>query len=96
MSSAPRRRATRRELFECPHCGADVAVGAKVCRDCGSDATTGWLDSEEVDYASVELPDGYGTGEHDTGGRRGPARAIAVAAVALLVALAILLLAIRR
>ncbi len=57
MSRAPRRRAPRREWFACPHCGADVAIGAKVCRECGSDAATGWLDGEEIDYASVELPD---------------------------------------
>ena len=49
----------RRELFECPHCGADVAVGARVCRECGSDADTGWQSEEQIDYAQVDLPDGY-------------------------------------
>lgn len=48
-----------REQFECPNCGADVAVGSKACRECGSDATTGWSDSDDLDYTSVDLPDGY-------------------------------------
>jgi hypothetical protein len=50
----------RRERFECPNCGADVAVGAKVCRACGSDDSTGWKSSEEIDYQSIDIPDGYG------------------------------------
>ncbi|MCA8978082.1 MAG: hypothetical protein KDC98_25370 [Planctomycetes bacterium] len=54
-----RRAKPRRELFECPHCGADVVLGAKVCRECGSDADTGWLDEEEIGYQSLDLPSGY-------------------------------------
>jgi hypothetical protein len=51
-------------MFACPNCGTDVPVGARACRECGSDATTGWQDSDEIDYASVDLPDGYrGDGE---------------------------------
>ena len=53
------RGKARRELFACPNCGADVAVGAKVCRECGSDASTGWKGQDEIDYAQVDLPDGY-------------------------------------
>ena len=49
-----------RETFECPNCGADVPVGKKGCRECGSDASTGWMDSEEIDYQSIDIPDGYG------------------------------------
>lgn len=49
----------RRELFPCPNCGADVAAGARVCRECGSDASTGWKDHDEIEYSSVDLPDGY-------------------------------------
>jgi hypothetical protein len=56
---------TRREIFECQNCGADVVVGAKACRECGSDASTGWLSSEQVDYAKVDLPDGYREGASD-------------------------------
>jgi hypothetical protein len=53
------RKRPRRELFACPNCGADVALGAKACRDCGSDASTGWQDEESIQYAQVDLPDGY-------------------------------------
>jgi hypothetical protein len=48
------------KTFECPNCGADVPVGKKGCRECGSDASTGWMDSEEIDYQSIDIPDGYG------------------------------------
>ena len=53
------KRKAKREMFACPNCGADVAIGAAACKECGSDATTGWRDSQEIDYASVDLPDGY-------------------------------------
>lgn len=46
--------------FECPNCGAEVRVGAKVCRECGSDEGTGWQSSEEIEYRSVDVPEGYG------------------------------------
>lgn len=48
------------EFFSCPNCGAEVPVTAKVCRECGSDDRTGWQSSEEIDYQSVEIPDGWG------------------------------------
>jgi hypothetical protein len=53
------RSKPKRELFECPNCGADVPVGRKACAECGSDAETGWQSSEEIDYQGVELPQGY-------------------------------------
>lgn len=53
------KKKPRREIFACPHCGADVPVGARSCRECGSDAATGWLDEQEIDYQGVDLPDGY-------------------------------------
>ena len=53
------RRRPRREIFACPHCGADVPIGAKVCKECGSDAETGWHDEEEIQYQSLDLPTGY-------------------------------------
>ena len=46
--------------FECPNCCATVVVGKKVCRECGSDDSTGWLPAEELDYQSIEIHDGYG------------------------------------
>jgi hypothetical protein len=48
-----------REKFECPHCGADVFVGSAVCRECGSDASTGWQPAEDLDYQQLDLPDGW-------------------------------------
>ncbi len=63
----PKKQKPRREIFECPHCGADVPLGSKVCRECGSDAATGWQDGQEIDYQSIEIPDGYGEDEHASG-----------------------------
>jgi hypothetical protein len=54
----------RRSSFVCPNCGADVVGGARACRECGSDARTGWQSGEEIDYQGVDIPDGYG-GERD-------------------------------
>ena len=39
----------------CPHCGAEVPVGATACPECGSDESTGW--SERARYDSLDLPD---------------------------------------
>lgn len=69
-----RQPKSRRELFSCPNCGADVRVGAKVCRECGSDASTGWQDQDDIDHASVDLPDGYRDVD-DPGGNELPATA---------------------
>lgn len=49
------------DWFVCPHCGADVPVGAKVCRECGSDDETGWSEGEDVWKA--EIGTGYGDEE---------------------------------
>lgn len=62
------RKKPRSEMFECPNCGADVAVGAKACRECGSDALTGWQSSEEIDYQSLDLPEGHATHDEHPGG----------------------------
>ena len=43
--------------FECPHCGTPVPRGRMACPECGSDAGTGWLDEEEVQVRSVDIPD---------------------------------------
>ncbi len=34
--------------FTCPHCNAQVDVGAVVCPECGSDETTGWSTNAEA------------------------------------------------
>lgn len=41
--------------FECPQCGAMVRGGRTSCRECGSDARTGWKSAEEIDYQSVDV-----------------------------------------
>jgi hypothetical protein len=53
------KRRGKRETFVCPHCGADVAVGAASCRECGSDAETGW--SQDADVWEAGIPAGYGS-----------------------------------
>ena len=77
----------RADVFECPHCGADVPVGAKVCRECGSDAGTGWQSSEEVDYRSTEVPQGYGPDDENTVSER---RSPWMVVVAIVVVIALL------
>ena len=83
----------RRERFACPHCGADVSVGAKVCRECGSDAGTGWQDGEEIDYQSLDLPEGYATLPDHPGGPVPGTRRRWIALVALLLAALLLAMA---
>jgi hypothetical protein len=51
------RRRRSRDSFTCPHCGADVPVGSPACRECGSDAETGW--SEDAHVWSADIPTGY-------------------------------------
>ena len=85
----------RRTTFECPHCGAAVAVGARACRECGSDASTGWQDEQEIDYQSVDIPDGYGPDDAST---RLPSRTLPRwwPIVAIVVALVFLVWAVLR
>ena len=85
-------RQRRREIFECPNCGADVAVGAKACRECGSDAATGWQDQVEIDYQSTDLPTGYSEDTEHPGALSSPRRRLWVALVAIVTALALLAL----
>lgn len=58
-----KRQDHRRQMGACPNCGAEVAAKAVVCRECGSDANTGWQSAEEIDYQSLDLPDGYGNAD---------------------------------
>lgn len=87
-------RGRRGGAFECPHCGAMVPARAKACRACGSDAGTGWQDGDEIDYQSLDIPDGYGP-DDDGGGppARAGRRAWWFAPVAVLTAAALLALA---
>lgn len=72
-----------RKTFECPNCGAEVPVGKKGCRECGSDAATGWMDSEEIDYQSIDIPDGYGP-EHEVEPQGGRTQLVATLLLLLL------------
>ena len=92
-----RRAKPRREFFECQHCGADVPVGAKACKECGSDASTGWQSYEEIDYQSLDLPEGYATDPgHPGGGRLPTKRSWWFVAVAIVLVLAVLLWSLLR
>lgn len=84
----------KRAVFPCPHCGADVRAGAKVCKVCGSDAETGWQDEEEIVYQSLDIPDGWGP-EPDGERRVGPGRLALWKLVAVVVALAMVAVALR-
>lgn len=55
--------ARRVETEECVHCGHVFRAGRPACPECGSDASTGWRDAEDIDYLSVELPDETATTE---------------------------------
>ncbi|MCK5941397.1 MAG: hypothetical protein KAI24_05455 [Planctomycetes bacterium] len=78
----------RRETFECPNCGAEVAVGRKACRECGSDDLTGWQSSEEIDYQSIDIPDGYGP-DDEAESPRGRPLVFTIVAIVLAVAFAV-------
>jgi hypothetical protein len=86
---ARRRRRKVRRTFVCPNCGAEVLVGAAACRECGSDASTGW--SEDTLYDGLDLPDpGYGPEEPARPPSRVPWRAVWVLMLVLFVLLVFL------
>lgn len=96
MKRRQKRSKPRRELFECPNCGADVPVGAKACRECGSDDSTGWQSAEEIDYQGLELPEGYAVDPEHPGAVVQRRRPWWVPVVAVVVAAALLLWVILR
>jgi hypothetical protein len=83
------------DTFECPNCGAAVRVGKKSCRECGSDAGTGWMDSAEIDYQSIDIPEGYGP-EDESAGPKGPGQTQIVAAILLALIAVIVVFALLR
>ena len=49
--------------YPCPHCGEPVPAKAKFCRECGSDASTGW--SDEAEYGSLDLPEDMSDADYE-------------------------------
>lgn len=47
------------EYFECPHCGANVLVSAKFCRECGADDQSGWSDDGEHYDSEADAEDDF-------------------------------------
>jgi len=90
------RPQTKREFFECQHCGADVPVGARSCKECGSDAATGWQDGEELDYQSLDLPQGYASDDEHPGVPLSTRRSPWFYVVVIVLALGLLVLAVWR
>jgi hypothetical protein len=43
-----RKQRPKDDYFVCPHCGADVPVGAASCRECGASDESGWGDDDYV------------------------------------------------
>lgn len=50
------------DYFVCSHCGADVPVGKKFCRECGASDGFGWDDDGDWD---AEADGGY-SGDNDS------------------------------
>jgi hypothetical protein len=57
-----KQRQKRGDYFICPSCGAEVTVGAIVCRECGASDEFGWDDGYWWDD---ELPTGYASRDED-------------------------------
>jgi hypothetical protein len=57
-----RQRKNREDYFICPCCGAEVKVGAPVCRECGASDEFGWDDGYWWDD---EVPTGYAARDED-------------------------------
>jgi hypothetical protein len=42
------------ESFDCPCCGAEVAAGARFCRECGASEESGWNEEGEEGFATED------------------------------------------
>jgi hypothetical protein len=71
------------ESFICPHCGADVPVGAAACPECGSDHETGWSDEAEYNrlFQSPTYDDEPERGSERSRAWTKPATAVLAAAI---------------
>ncbi len=47
----------------CPHCGATLMRRAAFCRECGSDAATGW--NADAELGGVDLPTDWNDAEYE-------------------------------
>ncbi len=72
----------------CPHCGAEISDKALNCKECGSDAQTGW--SEGAENADLEMPDYDEILENEFGSSRKRFSKIVTAVIAGIVALILL------
>lgn len=72
----------------CPHCGAEIPEGAISCRECGSDAKTGW--SEGAENSDLETPDYDEILENEFGSRKKRTSRILTAIVGGVLALVLL------
>ena len=48
------------KFFNCPVCGEEVKIGAKICPECGADDTSGWKEEyvqHDHVYDNLDLPD---------------------------------------
>jgi ribosomal protein L32 len=57
------RKAKVRATETCPNCGDPFPAGRPACPHCGADAATGWKSADEIDEASVALPE-FGDEDH--------------------------------
>ncbi len=44
------KKQNKKPDFICPNCGSVVSGNANVCKECGSDAETGWAQNAEYSY----------------------------------------------
>ncbi|MCK9182588.1 MAG: zinc ribbon domain-containing protein [Fibrobacteraceae bacterium] len=73
----------------CPHCGAEISDDSINCKECGSDAETGWSDSAKVDF---ELPDYDEILENEFGRSKKKKKSIAIAIIGGLLTLVLLII----
>lgn len=45
------------DYWNCPNCGAELKIKAKVCRECGADDFAGWNTEEDYSHAFPEMDD---------------------------------------
>ncbi len=87
----PRNTDRGRRNKACPNCGEVFSADRLACPECGSDENTGWKDSEEIAYQSVDIPDFYEDPNESSPGFS-PMAMTAIAVLALLAFVLVLVL----